>query len=208
MVAYRKAYYAANRDRLLAYHKDRYAALRVTKECSGCGVEMPWRRSLLCASCDPPPPPVINPPKPVITTRKIAALAGLRRYEGRPCKTCGLTTRATASAQCVSCRNRRKSEARKRIVELLRASPKPEKPSDSKRRKVPHRTAERIVYLQAGRCACCRKRLADFHVDHIVPLARGGTNDRRNMQVLCPSCNLDKGANDPIEFAQRQGRLL
>jgi hypothetical protein len=31
-------------------------------------------------------------------------------------------------------------------------------------------------------------------VDHVVPLARGGTNDPTNLQVLCLSCNTRKGA--------------
>lgn len=31
-------------------------------------------------------------------------------------------------------------------------------------------------------------------VDHVVPLARGGTNDLANLQVLCKRCNSAKGA--------------
>ena len=30
------------------------------------------------------------------------------------------------------------------------------------------------------------------HVDHIVPLARGGTNDAANLQTLCASCHSRK----------------
>jgi 5-methylcytosine-specific restriction endonuclease McrA len=41
-----------------------------------------------------------------------------------------------------------------------------------------------------------------------MPLARGGTNHRRNIQILCPSCNLRKGWKHPIDFAQEMGRLL
>ncbi len=31
-------------------------------------------------------------------------------------------------------------------------------------------------------------------MDHLVPISRGGTNDPRNLQVLCRRCNGSKGA--------------
>lgn len=62
--------------------------------------------------------------------------------------------------------------------------------------------------LQKGKCAACRRPLAAFHVDHIVALARGGTNDRVNLQLLCPTCNLQKGAKHPVDFMQQKGFLL
>lgn len=66
-----------------------------------------------------------------------------------------------------------------------------------------------IIKSQRGRCAYCRKKLGDkYHVDHIVALARGGTNDRRNLQAACPKCNLSKAARDPIDHARSLGKLL
>lgn len=66
-----------------------------------------------------------------------------------------------------------------------------------------------IYNLQAGKCAYCRKSLrADCHVDHILALSKGGTNDRQNLQLTCGKCNRSKGARDPIEFAQSTGRLI
>ena len=32
-----------------------------------------------------------------------------------------------------------------------------------------------------------------LHVDHIVPVAHGGTNDMENLVTSCMSCNLGKG---------------
>jgi 5-methylcytosine-specific restriction endonuclease McrA len=62
---------------------------------------------------------------------------------------------------------------------------------------------------QRGKCICCRASLEDaYHVDHIQPLARGGSNEKYNLQLLCPKCNHEKWALDPIEFMQERGILL
>ena len=47
-----------------------------------------------------------------------------------------------------------------------------------------------------------------MHVDHIIPLSKQGRNDRRNLQLLCVSCNLKKHARDPIDHAKSLGMLL
>jgi 5-methylcytosine-specific restriction endonuclease McrA len=72
-------------------------------------------------------------------------------------------------------------------------------------------TVESLLRAQRGRCACCKKVAgfgSPYHLDHIVPVARGGTNERGNLQILCPSCNLQKSAKDPIDFMQSRGFLL
>lgn len=62
---------------------------------------------------------------------------------------------------------------------------------------------------QKGKCIVCFKSLLDgYHVDHIQPMARGGSNWPSNLQLLCPPCNLDKRARDPIEFMQSRGFLI
>jgi 5-methylcytosine-specific restriction protein A len=42
-----------------------------------------------------------------------------------------------------------------------------------------------------------------FEIDHIVPLARGGTNDLSNLQLLCYSCNSLKGVRLESEYPER-----
>lgn len=63
---------------------------------------------------------------------------------------------------------------------------------------------------QKGLCACCKIDLSKTkaHLDHIYPLASGGSNDDSNMQLLCQGCNCSKGSKDPIEFMQSRGFLL
>jgi 5-methylcytosine-specific restriction endonuclease McrA len=63
--------------------------------------------------------------------------------------------------------------------------------------------------LQRGRCAYCRRRLPKpFDIDHILPLTRGGSNDRRNLQLTCGTCNRRKWAFHPLDFARKLGRLV
>lgn len=74
--------------------------------------------------------------------------------------------------------------------------------------------SEDILFLmqtQGARCAhsWCRASLKLYkEVDHIIPIARGGSNDRRNLQLLCGPCNRKKSDCHPIDFAQRNGLLL
>jgi len=66
-----------------------------------------------------------------------------------------------------------------------------------------------ILKLQKGKCAYCKLKLSKkYHVDHIIPLAMNGANDRTNLQILCKSCNHRKWAKHPIDFAQELGMLL
>jgi len=63
--------------------------------------------------------------------------------------------------------------------------------------------------LQRGKCALCNKSIKKgYHVDHNVPLSRGGSNDKYNLQLLCAPCNVRKHARDPIEHNQSLGLLL
>lgn len=66
-----------------------------------------------------------------------------------------------------------------------------------------------IFVAQRGKCACCQTKLGSrYHVDHIVAIAKGGANGKRNLQILCAPCNQSKSARDPIDFMRMQGRLL
>ncbi|MGG7572565.1 HNH endonuclease [Streptomyces sirii] len=67
----------------------------------------------------------------------------------------------------------------------------------------PFTTAELYVaWEDAGMYACVACGAPWEHVDHIVPLARGGAHSIDNLQPLCAACNLSKSARDPWEWAR------
>jgi 5-methylcytosine-specific restriction endonuclease McrA len=73
-------------------------------------------------------------------------------------------------------------------------------------------TKEDVLALyeaQYGKCIYCTAKLGQkYHVDHVIPIVLGGSNDKSNLQLLCPPCNLSKRSAHPIDFAQRLGLLL
>lgn len=69
---------------------------------------------------------------------------------------------------------------------------------------------ERLFKLQRGKCACgCKQPLGDnYHRDHIMPIALGGSNTDDNIQLLRQRCNNQKHAKHPVDFMQQRGFLL
>lgn len=58
-----------------------------------------------------------------------------------------------------------------------------------------------MLERQACKCAACAAGLeGGFHVDHVIPLARGGSNWPSNLQLLCAPCNWSKGDKLPDEW--------
>lgn len=66
-----------------------------------------------------------------------------------------------------------------------------------------------LLTLQKCKCVVCKANIKySYHVDHIQPLSRGGGNGKHDIQLLCPSCNLQKHAKHPIDFMQSKGFLI
>jgi 5-methylcytosine-specific restriction endonuclease McrA len=74
-------------------------------------------------------------------------------------------------------------------------------------------TAEDVISLiaeQKGRCAGCGNSLTrEYHIDHVLALSKGGSNERSNCQLLCGGCNKSKGNKDnSLWNREKFGRLL
>ena len=86
------------------------------------------------------------------------------------------------------CYLKQKENGKKRARDLNRRQ------SLSNYRKI---TADDINYLlKEAEYKCkycgidCREK---YHVDHILPICKGGNNDIGNLAISCPSCNYSKG---------------
>lgn len=73
-----------------------------------------------------------------------------------------------------------------------------------------------VIARERGKCANCRASITDEleakpHLDHIVPLSKGGCSDMVNYQLLCADCNLRKSSqNLPVNasipgYLQKEG---
>ena len=64
---------------------------------------------------------------------------------------------------------------------------------------------EQLFVRQSGECNGCRKAfsLKIFEMDHILARSKGGTDDIRNMQLLCPPCNKIKGRGTQRDLVQK-----
>ncbi len=61
---------------------------------------------------------------------------------------------------------------------------------------------------QKGKCWWCGCKLKKsgkqkYHADHVIALARGGSNGPENIVCSCPTCNMQKNSKTPLEFAGR-----
>lgn len=57
--------------------------------------------------------------------------------------------------------------------------------------------------LAAGLCHYCggKFRPSELTMDHVIPLARGGTSAKGNLVPACRDCNRDKKLSTPVDDA-------
>lgn len=76
-------------------------------------------------------------------------------------------------------------------VGLFRSSPKP-----TRREPLPKTLRTKILERDGYKCRYCGRKLpaSYLHIDHVVPVALGGSNHEKNLVTACRDCNLSKGA--------------
>lgn len=125
-------------------------------------------------------------------------------YPGEACPNKGhFSKRAVKDGSCVLCRADYKSWYKLAYKEETRAN------GNNRRSRIKEvggvfsaQDVIRMFESQSGECTGCFGDLLmlDYHVDHIMPISRGGTNWPENLQLLCPTCNLQKSAKLPEEW--------
>lgn len=57
------------------------------------------------------------------------------------------------------------------------------------------------IKYQAKACFYCGDYCEnEFHIDHFVPISRGGPHKISNLVISCPTCNMRKGSMMPYHF--------
>lgn len=77
---------------------------------------------------------------------------------------------------------------------------------------IPAKIRFEVFKRDAFTCQYCGRQAPDvvLHVDHIIPVSKGGTNDLANLISACQDCNLGKGARplSDLSAAERMRREL
>ena len=57
-------------------------------------------------------------------------------------------------------------------------------------------TRDEVIRRDNATCHLCGKTCEphEIHIDHVIPLARGGQHTLDNVKVACAHCNMSKGA--------------
>ena len=75
-------------------------------------------------------------------------------------------------------------------------------PMTQARKRFHEEVKKKLSTKQGGKCMYCGRKPGDdlMDIDHKIPLSRGGSNNIRNLQILCRSCNGRKGNKTDREF--------
>jgi hypothetical protein len=85
-------------------------------------------------------------------------------------------------------------EAERSEIDFLksRAGESPSK-SEAGRDHIPERIRNEVWRRDGGKCAECGS-VYNLEFDHVIPVAKGGSNTARNLRILCEPCNRRKSA--------------
>ena len=76
-----------------------------------------------------------------------------------------------------------------------------------KRRAISGTTRQNVLMRDNYTCQICGATVKDgakLELDHILPVSKGGTNEEKNLQVLCQQCNREKHNRDDLLHDKRK----
>jgi 5-methylcytosine-specific restriction endonuclease McrA len=146
-------------------------------------------------------------------------------FTGKKCVNGHISVRRTGDGHCLKCHNEKSKRqyhsdpARHcaRQMETVKKNPEVYRAARARRRarkklaegNFTSRDITAIGAKQNWKCKNCEVTIKiKYHIDHIMPLALGGSNWPDNLALLCPSCNLRKSDKHPDIWAQENGRLF
>jgi hypothetical protein len=68
-----------------------------------------------------------------------------------------------------------------------------------------HQDIENLYKKQCGKCFYCKSKLCEYHIEHKIPISRGGSSDPENIVLSCVKCNLYKNTKTHTEFMSYNG---
>ena len=81
---------------------------------------------------------------------------------------------------------------RRRVERQVEAFENAERVPSAKRESMPESVRLFVWRRDEGKCVKCGSQ-EKLEFDHIIPVADGGSNTERNIQLLCEQCNRQKG---------------
>jgi 5-methylcytosine-specific restriction endonuclease McrA len=120
------------------------------------------------------------------------------RKHGKPCATAYDKRWGSVVRACEALARYHRAEIS--WEEAVRGTPR------QRRRGLSARLRWRVLTRDGHRCVSCgacpyEDRAVKLHIDHILPVSRGGGDEESNLRVLCRACNQGKAAGVPGQAA-------
>lgn len=138
--------------------------------------------------------------RPSRAEKLLAALEGAPVAEPRPRRKMQQTDYHEQCRREAAERKREEKAARKRAAKARRIAEqraregkKRTTSNDHYRGRIPKARRYRVFSRDYYRCVQCGER-ENLTLDHVIPVAHGGTNDECNLQTMCEPCNNRKGS--------------